>query len=69
MNYVKALPKGADKEAHEKAREIARPLTPKSEREVVGRIRPITFQTTQGLCTTGRKCVRQDGHAGTCWPL
>lgn len=27
-----------------------------------------SLQTSRGLCSEGRKCVRKDGHDGKCWP-
>lgn len=29
----------------------------------------MTTQDIKGLCEVGRKCVRRDGHDGSCWPL
>ena len=53
-----------------RAMEMAKPLTPKSERPRAtwGSLQ-ISMQTSRGLCEAGRKCVRHDGHAGDCWPL
>lgn len=49
--------------------ELARPLTPKSERPRFswGSL-AISVQTAKGLCALSRKCVRKQDHAGACWP-
>ena len=56
-------------ESHEKAMEIAKPLTPKSERgrSTYGSLLT-SMQTVQGLCPE-RKCIKREGHSGSCWPL
>jgi len=28
----------------------------------------MSLQTSRGLCVLG-KCIKKDGHAGSCWPL
>lgn len=68
MNYLK-YPQGISN-SEAQAQEIARPLTPKSERQrsTWGSLAPMSLQTTQGLCRVARKCVRKEGHAGDCWP-
>ena len=67
MNYLKSGTKSSDK-SHE-AMEMARPLTPKSERRrsSYGSLE-MSLQTLDGLCTKGRKCVFKDGHTTECWP-
>lgn len=55
------------KEDYERTMDMARPLTPKSERRPAGRIAPVSVQMTQGLCQVG-KCVLKAGHAVPHWP-
>ena len=52
-----------------RAMEMAKPLTPRSERSRAsyGSL-VMSMQTSPGLCTAGVKCVRHDGHANECWP-
>ena len=28
----------------------------------------VSVQGIKGLCTLAAKCVKKDGHAGSCWP-
>ncbi len=67
MNYLKhgLQPSGGDE-----AKQMAKPLTPRSERprRSYGSLE-MSLQTSKDLCEAGRKCVRHDGHAGDCWPL
>lgn len=68
MEYLKkhARPAGA-----EKGLDLAgKALTPKSERQrsTYGSLE-MSVQTVEGLCQQGRKCVRHEGHDGSCWPL
>ena len=53
----------------DRAMEMAKPLTPKSERPRVswGSLE-ISLQTTKGLCEKHKKCVLKDGHTAPCWP-
>ena len=55
-------------ESREKAMEIAKPLTPKSERgrSTYGSMLS-SLQTVKGLCPS-IKCIKREGHAGDCWP-
>lgn len=53
---------------HDRVMEMARPLTPKSERSRASYGSLMTsVQTVPGLCLS-RKCVRKAGHEGECWP-
>jgi hypothetical protein len=56
------------KEDREKAMEIGKPLTPKSERgrSTYGSLQA-SLQTIKGLCLS-IKCIKREGHAGDCWP-
>lgn len=67
MNYLKNPSTQSSK--HDEAMEMGRRLTPNSEmpRKSWGSLE-VSVQTTRGLCATGRKCVRKDGHDGECWP-
>ncbi len=67
MNYLKSGVKSSDK-AHLQM-EMARPLTPLSERRrhSYGSML-VSVQTVDGLCTETSKCFRRDGHEGTCYP-
>ena len=69
MNYVKAPPRGVDRETRDKALEIGRPLTPKSERPRAswGSL-AVSLQAARGLCPRG-KCLRKEGHSDSCWPV
>ena len=53
---------------HDEAMDIAKPLTPRSERprRTWGSL-SMSLQTAQGLCPKGR-CIRHDGHRGDCYP-
>ncbi len=55
-------------ESHEKAMEIAKPLTPKDERlrSTYGSM-VSSLQTVKGLCPE-RKCIKRAGHSEGCWP-
>ena len=48
-------------------KELARPLTPKSERWYEGRIPSISI-IGKGYCEVTRKCFRKANHKGACWP-
>ena len=63
--YIGAPP---SKDSREKAMEIGKPLTPKSERQrsTYGSM-VSSLQTVRGLCPE-RKCIKREGHAGDCWP-
>lgn len=52
----------------ERAMEMAKPLTPRSERprKAWGSL-AVSLQTVGGLCAQPR-CVRKDKHGGRCWP-
>jgi hypothetical protein len=67
MNYLKGG-EGVSRQ-HDEAMEIGRPLTPKSERQRTtwGSLL-VSVQTSDGLCSNDRKCVRKDGHNGQHWP-
>jgi hypothetical protein len=69
MNYIKPALEGVDPEHRDRAWEIGRPLTPKSERPraTYGSL-AISVQTVRGLCAVTPKCVRKDAHEGKCWP-
>jgi len=56
-------------ETRDRAMEMGKPLTPKSERgrSTYGSILG-SLQTTKGLCSAGVKCVKREGHAQECWP-
>lgn len=67
MEYLKKHPRppGA-----EKGMDLAgKALTPRSERprSTWGSLE-MSLQTSKGLCTWTRKCVRKAKHAGACWP-
>lgn len=66
MNYLKH---GLSTSQSDEYREMARPLTPKSERRrsSYGSML-LSLQTSAGLCTKGIRCYRKDGHAGDCVP-
>lgn len=52
----------------EQVREMARPLTPKSERSRASYGSLLaSVQTVRGLCSSP-KCVRKASHSGECWP-
>lgn len=55
-------------ERDERAQEMARPLTPKSDLRPDGWINHVSLQTTRGLCTKERKCFKKDGHEGAHYP-
>ena len=56
-------------EQDNRAMEMAKPLTPLSERPRAsyGSLE-VSIQMTEGLCQAERKCIRKDNHAGDCWP-
>ena len=56
------------KEDREKAMELTKPLTPRSERprRTWGSL-AVSVQMVRGLCEYGR-CIRRMGHAGVCYP-
>lgn len=66
MNYLKY---GLQPSSGDEAKQLAKPLTPKSERprhsygSMLGSV-----QTVKGLCTAVAKCVLKDGHTVPCWP-
>lgn len=62
MNLL-TYPKG---EKFERAAEMARPLTPMSDRRYEGRIAPVGVPGRG--CWETVKCVRPEGHGGRCWP-
>lgn len=67
MNYLKSGTSSSDK-THE-AMEMAKPLTPRSERpRATWGSLAVSVQTVEGLCSRTRKCVRKDEHDGKCWP-
>lgn len=57
------------KEERERSMEMARPVTPKSERprKTWGSL-AVSVQTVRGLCLSA-KCVRKENHDGACWPV
>jgi hypothetical protein len=57
-----------DAETREKAMDLSKPLTPKSERprRTYGSL-SMSLQSLKGACAE-RKCVKRAGHAGDCWP-
>ncbi len=56
-------------DSREKAMEIAKPRTAKSDRSRASYGSMLTsMQTTKGLCSIERKCIKREGHAGDCWP-
>ena len=65
MNYIKPPPEGAYE--RERAMEMARPLTPKSERprKTWG---SLAMRVPDKGCPS-RRCFRAQGHAGDCYPL
>lgn len=66
MNYLKH---GLSTSHSDEMREMARPLTPKSERRRSSYGSLLTsLQTVGGLCKAGSKCYLKDGHAGGCVP-
>ena len=56
------------KETREKAMDLSKPLTPKSERQrsTYGSM-SMSLQTSPGLCHE-RKCIKHEGHRDSCWP-
>ena len=70
FNYIAPAPDGAPKgEARDRAREMAKPVTPLSDRLRAGYgSLEMSMQTISGLCKEGRKCVLRDLHGGECWP-
>jgi hypothetical protein len=67
MNYLKG---GLGTSSRtDMAEEKARPLTPKSERSRAsyGSL-SMSIQTVKGLCTSGTKCFRKQGHPGEHYP-
>lgn len=70
FNYIPSAPDGAPKgEQRDRAREMAKPVTPLSDRLRAGYgSLEMSLQTSPGLCTTTRKCVFKDGHTQPCWP-
>lgn len=56
------------KEDREKAMEMTKPLTPRSERprRTWGSL-AVSMQTVGGLCALG-KCLKKDGHGSGHWP-
>ncbi len=68
MNYIKGTPKGVDPETRDKAWEIGRPLTPKSERPRASWGSLAVSMAVGGLCPNGR-CLKKEGHASGCWPM
>ena len=66
MNYLKSGLQNSDVDRN---MEMARPLTPRSERprHSYGSME-MSLQTSPGLCGANRKCVRREGHMGACWP-
>ena len=56
------------KENRERAMEMGKPLTPRSERprKTWGSLM-VSMQTVGGLCVNN-KCVRRGAHEGECWP-
>lgn len=67
MNYLKGGL--GETEAQGEAREVRRPLTPRSEqrRSSWGSLM-VSLQSSPGLCRLASKCIRKDGHADNCWP-
>ena len=63
------LKHGLSTSEKDRAVEMAKPLTPLSERprDSYGSLL-MSAQTTPGLCARGRKCVRKAAHEGACWP-
>jgi len=57
-----------DAETRDRAMEMGKPLTPKSERgrSTYGSMLS-SLQTVKGLCPS-TKCIKREGHAGDCWP-
>lgn len=56
-------------DTRERVMEMAKPLTPKSERLRSGYgSLEISVQTVKGLCSKTSKCIRRDNHSGGCWP-
>ena len=56
------------KDDREKAMELAKPLTPRSERPRVTYGSLVSsLQTVRGLCPE-RKCIKRAGHGESCWP-
>ena len=60
---------GPDKDTRDRAMEMGKPLTAKSDRPraAYGSLLA-SLQTAKGLCTAARKCIKREGHAGDCWP-
>ena len=52
---------------HDRAMEIGRPLTPRSEMSRSSRGHLLMGVSVTGLCPEG-KCFRREGHDGTCYP-
>jgi len=70
FNYIPGAPEGSGSREHRDfARAKAEPLTPRSEqpRAAYGSLE-MSLQMLQGRCEKERKCIKQDGHADTCWP-
>lgn len=57
------------KERAEEAGFLGEMATPKSERRrsSYGSLL-MSVQTSSGLCSKSRKCVKKDGHTSECWP-
>ena len=70
FNYIPPAPDGALKgDQRDRAREMAKPVTPLSDRLRAGYGSfEMSLQTTEGLCQKHRKCIGHDGHAHPCWP-
>lgn len=68
MNYVKSAPEGVTSDDRDKAMELAKPLTPRSERPRKSWGSLLVQIPTKGLCSVEAKCLRRAGHGGTHWP-
>ena len=67
MNYVRSAPKGVDRDTRERGMEMAKPLTPRSERSRASWGSLMIQVPSRGACPLG-KCVRRENHDGRCWP-
>lgn len=69
FNVIHPNPKGMSSEKRDEMHQLAKPLTPKSERPraTYGSL-SMSVQTVDGLCKKTRKCVQKHGHKQPCWP-
>lgn len=69
FSYIPPAPEGSPKgEQRDRAREMAQPVTPLSDRLRAGYgSLEMSLQTVPGLCKE-RKCIQKEGHTAPCWP-